>query len=461
MRGAGSRPVPFDAAWLVRRLEALNVPIGTPGTRLVVAWSGGADSTALLAALCEVRDGCGRTARPAVRAVHVDHGLQADSRLWARHCRKLARALRVPLAVRRIEVPRKRGVSPEAAARDARYAALQAQLRPGEVLLLAQHARDQLETLLLQLMRGSGARGLAAMSERRRLGDWWLLRPLLDTAPEDLRSYLRARGLAWVEDPSNVKLDVDRNYLRAEVVPRLLERWPGALRTGGRSASLLRAANAQVGAAAQRDLARVTDGHALNLPLLRRIPLARIGEVLRAWLDREGAPLPDQARLAQIVTVLHLRGDAQPAVHWSGVELRRHRDRLIVTAMRTARQEQESPVPWQWSARTSLQLRGGCLRIAVDPHGDVDLARLPRPLFVSGRPNGRDSRAGGGGVDVKSLLRESEVPSWRRNEVPFLYATGDDSAVTGLLAIADLWLAPGVRATPDSLRRGRIVWRES
>jgi tRNA(Ile)-lysidine synthetase-like protein len=97
----------------------------------------------------------------------------------------------------------------------------------------------------------------------------------------------------------------------------------------------------------------------------------------------------------------------------------------------------------------------------ADPHGDVDLSRLPRPLFVSGRPTGRDTQAGGGSIDIKSLLRESEVPSWRRSELPFLYATGGDSTGTGLLAIADLWLAPGLRATPDSRRRGRIVWRES
>jgi tRNA(Ile)-lysidine synthase len=173
--------------------------------------------------------------------------------------------------------------------------------------------------------------------------------------PDDLRTYLRVRGLEWVEDPSNVNVDADRNYLRAEVVPRLLARWPGALRTGGRSASLLRAMSAQVDATAQRDLARVTDGHALNLPLLRRIAPARVGEVLRAWLVREGAPLPDQARLAQIVTVLHLRGDAQPAIRWSGAELRRHRDRLMVARTTGPSPRPASPVTWQWSARASLQ----------------------------------------------------------------------------------------------------------
>jgi tRNA(Ile)-lysidine synthase len=258
-----------------------------------------------------------------------------------------------------------------------------------------------------------------------------------------------------------VNVDADRNYLRAEVVPRLLQRWPGALRTGGRSASLLRAMNAQVDAMAQRDLARVTDGHALNLPLLRRIAPTRVSEVLRAWFVREGAPLPDQARMAEIVTVLHLRDDAQPAVRWSGVELRRHRDRLMVAKTAAPRARPAPPLAWQWPVHASLQVSGGCLHIVADPHGEVDLSRLPRPLFVSGRPSGRDMQAGGGSIDIKSLLRESDVPSWRRSDLPFLYATGGDSTVTGLLAIADLWLAPRLRATPDSRRRGRIVWRES
>ncbi len=212
MRRATARGAAFDADWLAPRLARLVDAGHSGGPRFLVAWSGGADSTALLAALCELRDRQPRAASFSVRALHVDHGLQAQSRDWVRHCRAQARRLRVPFVAVRVAVALERGLSREAAARDARYRAFEAALKPGEMLLLAQHADDQLETVLLQLLRGAGPAGLAAMPERRALGQGCAARPLLEAHPADLRAYL-AGATARVDRGSEQR----RHRLRSQL----------------------------------------------------------------------------------------------------------------------------------------------------------------------------------------------------------------------------------------------------
>lgn len=458
MPGAASRAPAFGPDWLAPRIDRLIPPAPSSRRRLVVGWSGGADSTALLGALCELRS----RSRGAftLRALHVDHQLQPQSKAWTRHCRRVARRLHVPLTVVRVDARPAPGASREAAARDARYRAFEAALAHGESLVLAQHADDQLETLLLQLLRGAGPAGLAAMPGRRALGRGCLVRPMLEAAPADLREYLRRRSLPWIEDPTNTDTALDRNYLRLEVVPRLAARWPGLRETTARSIGLLQEARRELETQAARDLARVADGEGLSLPLLRRLPPERLRSVLRAWLVRRSAALPDRARLDQIAALALLRDDAQPDVTWGDHAARRHRDRLLLLAS-TPRGE---PAPaedrtWRWTPRKALACRGGELRIAAAPHGDVDLDRLPSTLLVRARSGGREREPGGRSVDVKSLLRENGIPSWQRAGLPFLHDPRAIDRGDSLVAVADLWVASAVRADGASRRRGRILWR--
>ncbi len=169
-------------------------------------------------------------------ALYVDHGLQAAATAWGEHCAHVCRALNVPFRVLRIDARPAPGESPEAAARRARYAALAAELSPDSALLTAHHRDDQAETLLLQLLRGAGPHGLAAMPAVSRLGQGWLLRPLLNVDRAELLAYARAHDLQWIEDASNQDTGFDRNYLRHRVLPLLRERWPAMNRTLARSA---------------------------------------------------------------------------------------------------------------------------------------------------------------------------------------------------------------------------------
>ncbi|HEX5419512.1 MAG TPA: tRNA lysidine(34) synthetase TilS, partial [Gammaproteobacteria bacterium] len=196
-----------------------------------VAFSGGLDSSVLLAAMTRL------PTRYALRALHVDHGLHPDSADWARRCAEFAAGLEVPYRSARVSVDAGRGDGLEAAAREARYAALAELLEPGETLLTAHHADDQLETLLFRLLRGTGVRGLRGILPRSRLGVDFVARPLLGFTRAELRAQAERWGLQWLEDPSNRDLAYDRNYLRAAVLPVVLKRWPRASQTASRLAA--------------------------------------------------------------------------------------------------------------------------------------------------------------------------------------------------------------------------------
>ncbi len=195
-RTARRPPQRFGPRWLHQRLAQLLPHF--PQTPLCVAFSGGADSTALLAALARLPQ-----PRLRLRAVHVDHRLHPHSSRWSAHCRRVARSLGVPLVVRTATVMRGRGESPEAAARHARYALLGTALAAGEALLTAHHQDDQLETVLLQLLRGAGVAGLAAMPAITPFAGAVLVRPLLALSHAELSAWVSAQGLPWIEDESN------------------------------------------------------------------------------------------------------------------------------------------------------------------------------------------------------------------------------------------------------------------
>ncbi|MFT3905490.1 MAG: tRNA lysidine(34) synthetase TilS [Steroidobacteraceae bacterium] len=420
------------------------------GSRLCVAFSAGADSTALLVALATLRARAGFQ----LRALHVDHGLQPAARQWARGAQRCARALRVPCRILRVKVALAAGVSPEAAAREARYSALNAALQPGEWLLTAHHAEDQAETLLLQLLRGAGLAGLAAMPVLGQVpapgsAHGLLLRPLLEFPRAELRRYVERHGCAWSEDPSNDDARLDRNYLRQRLWPLIVQRWPAAARTLGRSAAHLSAARVQLDAQVARQLALARAGSALQVPVLRRLPLAARIEVVRAWLEEHGQPSADQRRLHEICTaLLTARRDAQPQVAWGGSVVRRHAQCLHVTAADVPAASWK--VLWHWRREPRLALPDGSL-LWLEPHalGAVRLWQLGATLSVRCGARLPQPR-------VNQRLQEAGVPPWQRDRVPLIHDDGR------LIAVGDHWIAPELRArqgaVDDQGPRAHLRW---
>lgn len=447
----------FGTRWLGGRLAQLLPDF--PGVELCVAFSGGADSTALLAALAQLP-----LAPRALRAVHVDHGLHPESGAWAARALESARSLGVPCELLRARLTRGRGESLEARAREARYHLLAAALRPGEVLLTAHHEDDQLETVLLMLLRGAGVAGLAAMPELAPFPPGLLARPLLTRSRAALEAYVRAAGLAHLEDPANRDERFDRNFLRSRVLPLIRARWPGAAATVSRSASHAAEAQRLLEELARADVERASHGSALAASSLRALSPQRRRNALRFWIAARGLPVPPTARLAEIAgPLLAARPDAQPLIEWPGARLECHAGLLRLLPVRRATHAPRAgaaasrrPIHWRWRRNPVCLLPGdrGRLELRADAHGPVSLAALPAALTIRWRRGGERLTVARGGSRraLKSLLRESRLPPAARARLPLVFSG------TRLVAVADLWVDESVQAGPATRRRARLVW---
>ena len=374
-------PGAFGPQWLATQLVTL-VP-GFPNVSLCVALSGGVDSTALLAALAAAHAtaAANRPRSFQLRAIHVDHGLRPASKQWAAHCRTLARKLHVPLKVLTTKVERSRGTSLEAAARDARYGLLAAALHPGEILLTAHHSDDQLETVLLQLLRGSGLPGISAMPAVAPFADGFLARPLLSRSRAELETWAQEQGLTWVEDDSNADESLDRNYLRLRILPLIRNRWSGAATAVARSARHAAEAQSLLDALALADVNRSRYGESLSAKSLRALSPDRRRNALRFWITRAGFLAPDTRRLEEIAgPLLDARPDANPFVTWGEGEgsvcAQRHGDLL---SLRANSPRGVSPRSSPTSRRSSSRAEPTTLTAPLATSAPLSARTTPRP----------------------------------------------------------------------------------
>jgi tRNA(Ile)-lysidine synthase len=442
----------FGPRWLRARLATLFPTY--PNIAVCVAFSGGVDSTALLGALAP-----GPRSRLQLRALHVNHGLHPGAGVWSAHCHKIARHLGVPLKVIGVHVPRTRGTSLEAQARDARYAALACEVHADEILLTAHHADDQLETVFLQLLRGAGVAGIAAMPELTRFAAGWLARPLLARSRDELAAWVDKRRLAWIEDATNADERLDRNYLRRQVLPRIRSRWPACAQTVARSARHAAQAQRILEDVGRADLNKAADGAALSVTALRALAPERRANALRVWIADAGWPVPDARRLEELAgPMLGARADANPALAWGTVIARRHADRLSVHPVRAPALPQ-AQLTWAWRTTPQLTLPGdlGTLALEDDVRAPIDLDLLPDELAVRWRRGGERLRPRGGGPSraLKTLLQEAQMPLAERARLPLVF----DGA--RLVAVADRWSDASIHAEARSARRARILWRHA
>jgi tRNA(Ile)-lysidine synthase len=409
--------------------------------RLLVGLSGGVDSVVLLDSLLRAR----RLLRFRLSALHVNHQLSPRAGRWSAFCRSLCRGRGVPFKSVKVSVAR--GDSVEAAARAARYAAYARE--PADYVVLAQHQDDQAETVLLQLLRGAGVKGLAAMPRLRRdegrgtrVGGKTtrhstldtrhstpaILRPLLDVTRQEILEYAKRRGLKWIEDESNADTYFQRNFLRHEVLPVIARRFPGYRGTLARSAQHLAEAARVLDEVAAADGADQMEGGTLAVEALRRLPAARAKNLLRYFLSRRGVSMPGTERLDEALRqALTAKEDARVLIGLGGVELRRFEDRLHAVPKLAA------PRPgyarrWRGEKKLLLPELGGVLAMDRGRGAGVSMARLQgRPVTIRARrggerlqPDRRRPRR-----SLKNLLQEARMPPWQRERLPLIFC-GDE-----------------------------------
>lgn len=431
----------FEAGGLLAQLQKLECT-----DQIVVAYSGGLDSTVLLHALAGLRD---QQQLPEFSAVHVNHGLSADAQAWQTHCEVQCERFGIPLVVEQVEVVvDTRGL--EDAAREARYAALSKHLGAGSCLLTAQHLDDQAETVLLRLLRGSGVRGLGAMPETRSIGSARLVRPLLAWSRDELLEYAQQRGLQWIEDGSNRDLGLDRNYLRHRVMPLLGERWPRYAASFAHSAGLMRDANHALGEQARAELLRAgAKQGTLAVAWLLAQPESMRGEFLQEWARMLGLPAPGMRTIRQaLVEVPNAGTDRNPAVQWgepgARAQLRRYRGQLYLSALQPAH---DAGLRIPWNVAPSTRLPDGSTLTAHRSLGKGIAESLVTSAVteIRFRQGGERCRPAGrcGSHPLKKILQEHAIPPWERDRIPMIYADNQLIAAAGYFVCAGCVAGPG------------------
>jgi tRNA(Ile)-lysidine synthase len=416
------------------------------GARLTLALSGGVDSIVLLDILARLAP-----RHPfALDCLHVDHGISPNAPKWARFARASAKRYRIRCVVRKADLGPHRALGLEGAARAARYAHFAA--ARSDFVALAQHEDDQAETVLLQLARGAGTAGLAAMPARRglkvrpgRVGPV-LLRPLLGTTRAEIEAFAQARGLAWVEDESNADTRRARNLVRHRVLPLLREINPRASTNLARSAALLAEANDVLRSIAEADARAASRDGRLEVAALGALSRARAKNALRWTLDRAGVAPPDSARLDEALDqLLAARDDALVRVAMSGADIRRFRGAVWIVRPGSA-PPAGFHASWPGGATWRLAELAGVIRFRRAKGEGLAVAaarpgRLEVRLRRGGerfRPDDRRPRR-----TLKALLQDSGVPPWERMRLPLLYCDGQLAWVPGLGVDADLRARPG------------------
>ena len=384
---------------------------------ILVAFSGGLDSTVLLHQLVQWR---AQHPEVALRAIHIHHGLSSHADCWVQHCESVCMQWQVPLVVERVHLEDD-GLGIEAQARRARYQAFAQTLLPGEVLMTAQHLDDQCETFLLALKRGSGPAGLSAMGENSPFAGTHLIRPLLTQTREALEAWARQHELCWIEDESNQDDTYDRNFLRLRVTPLLQQRWPHFAQAVARSAALCAEQESLLDELLASDLADcITSRGTLLLTPLMMMSGVRRAALLRRWLAGLNAPMPSRDGLERIWQEVALaREDASPCFRLGEYEVRRYQSQLWW--VKSVDGQSETVIPWlEW--KTPLALPAGLGSVQLISAGELRMPQADEAVSIRFKAPGVLHIVGrNGGRKLKKIWQEQGIPPWRRDTTPLLF----------------------------------------
>ncbi|UDG79620.1 tRNA lysidine(34) synthetase TilS [Candidatus Steffania adelgidicola] len=444
---------------LVQTLNQCVAAHVVPYSSVLLAFSGGLDSTVLLDALATISNSNHeknvKNALP-LRAMHINHGLNGKAEQWVAHCAHECHVRTIPFITENVVLnTRSQGI--EAAARSARYFSLAAALKKDEVLLTAQHQDDQAETLLLALKRGSGPTGLAAMASDTPFGKHRLVRPLLTYSRLELETYARERGLCWIEDDSNTDIRFDRNFLRLQILPLLLDRWPRFSASVTRSARLCAEQERLLDELLSATLNKLTnpDGSLCWLPLTTMSQIKRAA-LLRRWLASYAVKMPSQQQLTHLWEQVALsRQDAIAKMKLENQQIRRFRDRLYIVPCSPALHDKNTVFLWP-AEKDHLILPSGLgivRRCQIDiaslakkklliasitgnniPQDEINGTRvMPRTIVRAPLPEEEVSIRFGSvqglvyittrqrGRKLKKIWQELGIPPWRRSSTALLF----------------------------------------
>ncbi|MFT5426901.1 MAG: tRNA(Ile)-lysidine synthase [Gammaproteobacteria bacterium] len=405
-----------------------------------IAYSGGLDSHVLLHSLACLRE----QITSKLVAVHINHGLSQNADSWERHCRTICENYAIELQTFTVDLSQRNKQGMEALAREKRYEVFNDLMKRHDLLFTAHHINDQVETMLLQLLRGAGPDGLVGMPQTREFSEGFLVRPFLDTTRDEIHEYALNESLNWIEDESNKSNKYDRNFLRNEIIPELLNRWPGALKTIRRVIEHQVDARNLINEISEIDLPIVCDDEFTRISLteFENLSHVRRKNVLRAWIKKNNLIIPNANIIDNIsAEVIRADEDKNPCVKWTGAEVRRYREYLYIMPSLSPHNVK---LVTRWNFEGTLKLASGFLK-AVSSKG-VGIKRTmisSDNVEIKYRQGGEQIKLSGRNHthELKKLMQEEGVLPWFRDRIPLIFYRNE------LIAVADLWVADKYAAT--------------
>lgn len=406
------------------------------GDHLTVALSGGVDSVVLLHLLAPLAS----QMQLLLSAVHVNHGISPNADKWSEFCRNLCHSRNIPLEIANVKITHAPGASLEAAAREERYCIFR-NLQT-DYVVLAQHLDDQAETLLLQLLRGAGVKGLSAMpvvrAARKEMDEKLsvssipaleakpkLLRPLLEVSRQEIEDYAREHALQWITDESNDEVSFDRNFLRHALFPLLEKRFPAYRTTFLRASRHMAEASALLDELAKIDSAQCAVPGKLHVEDLRKRGFPRARNLLRYTLTQHDVILPSTVKLEEILRqLLSSRPDTKLHIVFGNTEIRCFRGQVHIRKVE-AIPDARWHLVWRGEEQLPIPELGGTLRFARCIGAGISLQKIDeQPLMIRLRQGGERMRPDCNRPrrSLKNLLREALLPPWQRQRLPLVFS---------------------------------------
>jgi len=400
--------------------------------KFCIGLSGGVDSIALLHLFKQLAS---QNTSIAVRALHINHQLQNQSGDWQHFCQLFCMENKIPFESVSVRVPLENSQGMEASARAARYRAFRQALRPDEIMVTAHHLDDHIETIFLKLFRGAGVKGGAGIESLRTFHNTILFRPLLSFSRESIINYAQANNLEWMEDPSNKHIDIDRNFLRHEILPRIESRWPGYRKTVNRFSKHLRESEMMLEEMARQDYSRIISHEGLLIDELKKLSILRQKLLVRYWLLTESKINIESSHLNEIFKLIDAREDANPVVKIDGYEVRRFKKYVKLLEQQPQMESDwciklddldfEQPIKISDSHTLFLRkAKGKGIKMGYLHGSKIQIS--PRKGGEKCHPVSRDKSQ-----SLKKIFQEMEIPPWRRDEIPLLYIDESIAAVIG------------------------------
>tara|TARA_B100000674_G_scaffold287851_1_gene238362 strand:- start:116019 stop:117335 length:1317 start_codon:yes stop_codon:yes gene_type:complete len=436
--------VTFESSKLLRILKNFPKPTG-----YLVSFSGGLDSHVLLHSIKTIS----KEINLPIRVIHLNHNLHQESDIHENHCKEVCSSFGFPFLSFQLDLKGDSKKGLEAFAREKRYSVIADNLKKNEMLLLAHHRDDQVETLFLQLLRGSGVAGLSGMPKVRNWRGGWQARPLLNYSKDNLRDYGIKNQLKWVEDPSNKNQNFDRNYIRGTLLPIVKKRWKSYDKTVNRSISHISNALILSDEVGNDDLKLCLKSHnCLSIKSLKKLSFNRRCNAIRFWIKESDKPVPNTKRLLEInQTLLNATFKSSPRVDWGNNSICSYRDSLWITD----RERDERPkdmFSWPNQDRISLP-KGQFLERTPSNFGIPKKIWDENRIRIGWRSEGLKCKILGryGTRSFKKICQELEIPPWNRNHIPLIFIDNE------IAAVADYFFCEHI-ALSEANRCFKIYW---